>query len=73
MYKLRFLKFYNSISEGKSKYMVSNFQGSILDKVRYLHWDGYPLTSLPSNINPDKLVLLEIPRSNIEQLWDCGF
>ena len=73
MHKLRFLKFYNSISEGKSKCMVSNCQGPILAKVRYFHWDGYPLTSLPSNIYPDKLVFLEIPRSNIEQLWDCGF
>ncbi|KAH9781647.1 Disease resistance-like protein DSC1 [Citrus sinensis] len=32
-------------------------------------WHGYPLKSLPSNIDPEKLVLLEMPHSNIEQLW----
>ncbi|KAK9205170.1 hypothetical protein WN943_015437 [Citrus x changshan-huyou] len=71
MRKLRFLKFYSSISKGENKCKVSNFQGSIFAEVRYLHWHGYPLTSLPSNINPDKLLFLEIPHSNIEQLWDC--
>ncbi|KAH9725568.1 ADP-ribosyl cyclase/cyclic ADP-ribose hydrolase [Citrus sinensis] len=50
---------------------VSDFQGSIFAEVRYLHWHGYPLTSMPSNINPDKLLFLEIPHSNMEQLWDC--
>lgn len=71
MRKLRFLKFYNSISKGGNKCKVSNFQGSIFAEVRYWHWHGYPLTSMPSNINPDKLLFLEIPHSNMEQLWDC--
>ncbi|KAK9200079.1 hypothetical protein WN944_015274 [Citrus x changshan-huyou] len=59
------------MSKGGNKCKVSNFQGSIFAEVRYLHWHGYPLTSMPSNINPDKLLFLEIPHSNMEQLWDC--
>ncbi|KAH9782084.1 ADP-ribosyl cyclase/cyclic ADP-ribose hydrolase [Citrus sinensis] len=43
-------------------------EGICLDM--YFHWHGYPLKSLPSNIHPEKLVLLEMPHSNIQQLWD---
>ncbi|KAH9781911.1 Disease resistance-like protein DSC1 [Citrus sinensis] len=53
MRKLRFLKFY---SPGFAE-------------LRYLHWHGYPLKSLLSNIHLEKLVLLEMPHSNIQQPW----
>ncbi|XP_052294506.1 disease resistance protein LAZ5-like [Citrus sinensis] len=69
MCRLRFLKFYSSI-EGENKCKVSDFQGPGFAEVRYLHWHRYPLKSLPSNIQPEKLVLLEMPHSNIQQLWD---
>ncbi|KAH9778678.1 Disease resistance-like protein DSC1 [Citrus sinensis] len=69
MPNLRILKFYNSMDE-ENKCKVSHFQGSEFTEVRYLHWHGYPLKSLPSNIHPEKLVLLEMPYSNIEQLFD---
>ncbi|KAH9725547.1 Disease resistance-like protein DSC1 [Citrus sinensis] len=69
MRKLRFLKFYSSIHKGENKCKVSNFQSPVFAEIRYLHWHGYPLKSLPSNIDPEKLVLLEMPRSNIEELW----
>ncbi|KDO38120.1 hypothetical protein CISIN_1g043683mg [Citrus sinensis] len=38
--------------------------------LRYFHWHGCPLKSLPSNIHLEKLVLLEMPHSNIQQLLD---
>ncbi|KAH9722704.1 Disease resistance-like protein DSC1 [Citrus sinensis] len=69
MPNLRILKFYSSMDE-ENKCKVSHFQGSEFTEVRYLHWHGYPLKSLPSNIHPEKLVLLEMPYSNIEQLFD---
>lgn len=69
MPNLRILKFYSSMNE-ENKCKVSYFQGPGFTEVRYLHWHGYPLKSLPSNINPEKLISLEIPHSNIEQLSD---
>ncbi|ESR55071.1 hypothetical protein CICLE_v10023538mg, partial [Citrus x clementina] len=70
MHKLRFLKFYNSIN-GDNRCKVSYLQESPgFAEVRFLHWHGYPLKSLPSNINQKKLVVIEIPHSNIQQFWD---
>ena len=36
----------------------------------YLHWDGYPLKSLPSNFHGENLVELSLQSSGIEVLWD---
>ncbi|KAK9204026.1 hypothetical protein WN943_014283 [Citrus x changshan-huyou] len=69
MPNLRILKFYSSMNE-ENKCKMSYFQGPGFTEVRYLHWHGYPLKLLPSNIHPEKLVLLEMPHSNIEQLFD---
>ena len=38
-------------------------------ELRYLHWDGYPLESLPSNFYAKNLVELNMRCSNIKQLW----
>ncbi|KAH9726116.1 Disease resistance-like protein DSC1 [Citrus sinensis] len=70
MPKLRFLKFYRSSINGENKCKVSYLQGPGFAEMRYLYWYGYPLKSLPSNIHPEKLVLLEMPHSNIQQIWD---
>ena len=71
MLKLRFLKFYSSSINGENKCKISYLQDSGFVEVKYLHWYGYPLKSLPSNLSAEKLVLLEVPDSDIEQLWDC--
>ncbi|XP_044510197.1 disease resistance-like protein DSC1 [Mangifera indica] len=41
----------------------------LLDELRYLHWEGYPLKRLPSKFNIKKLVELKLPYSKVEQLW----
>ncbi|XP_024045001.1 putative disease resistance protein At4g11170 isoform X4 [Citrus clementina] len=71
MPKLRFLKFYSSSVNGENKCKISYLQDSGFAEVKYLHWYGYPLKSLPSNLGAEKLVLLEVPDSDIERLWDC--
>ncbi|KAH9782326.1 ADP-ribosyl cyclase/cyclic ADP-ribose hydrolase [Citrus sinensis] len=71
MPKLRFLKFYSSSFNGENKCKVSYLQDFGFSEVKYLHWHGYPLKSLPSNLSAEKLVLLEVPDNDIEQLWDC--
>ncbi|KAH9726344.1 ADP-ribosyl cyclase/cyclic ADP-ribose hydrolase [Citrus sinensis] len=71
MPKLRFLKFYSSSVNGENKCKISYLQDPGFAEVKYLHWSGYPLKSLPSNLSAKKLVLLEVPDSDIERLWDC--
>ncbi|KAK9200294.1 hypothetical protein WN944_015491 [Citrus x changshan-huyou] len=70
MQKLRFLKFYSSSFNGENKCNVPYLQDPRFTEVKYLHWHGYPLKSLPSNIGAEKLLFLEMPNSSIEQLWD---
>ncbi|ESR55116.1 hypothetical protein CICLE_v10023334mg [Citrus x clementina] len=71
MPKLIFLKFYSSSFNGENKCKISYLQDPGFGEVKYLHWYGYPLKSLPSNLSAEKLMLLEVPDSDIEQLWDC--
>ncbi|KDO41149.1 hypothetical protein CISIN_1g041975mg [Citrus sinensis] len=71
MHRLRFFKFYNSISgENRCKVHHVRSMESLFNEQRYFHWDGYPLKTLPSKISPEHLVSLEMPNSNIEQLWN---
>ncbi|KAL9411632.1 hypothetical protein AB3S75_045269 [Citrus x aurantiifolia] len=71
MHRLRFFKFYNFFA-GVNKYKVrhSRYLESLFNELRYFYWDGYPLKSLPSKNIPGHLVSLEMPHSNIEQLWN---
>ncbi|XP_052292180.1 disease resistance protein RPV1-like [Citrus sinensis] len=68
--KLRFLKFYSSSFNGENKCKVSYLQDPGFAEVKYFYWHGYPLKSLPSNLNAEKLLFLEVPGSDIEQLCD---
>ncbi|ESR55134.1 hypothetical protein CICLE_v10023348mg [Citrus x clementina] len=70
MRKLRFLKFYSSSFNGENKCKVSYLQDHGFAEVKYFYWHGYPLKSLPSNLNAEKLLFLELPGSDIEQLCD---
>ena len=38
-------------------------------ELRYLHWDGYPLESLPSNFNGANLIELNLQYSKLRGLW----
>ena len=72
MTKLRLLRVYQN-AENNS--MVSNTIHLPQDfkfpsrKLRYLHWDGWTLESLPSNFDGKKLVELSLKHSSIKQLW----
>ncbi|KAH1209268.1 putative WRKY transcription factor 19 [Glycine max] len=39
-------------------------------ELRFLYWDYYPLKSLPANFSAKKLVVLNLPDSKMEKLWD---
>ncbi|KAL5778555.1 hypothetical protein ACOSQ2_009292 [Xanthoceras sorbifolium] len=70
MHNLRFFKFYSSsYGEKKNKVHVFHDLESIFTELRYLHWHGCPLKSLTRNFLPENLVALDMPQSNVEQLW----
>ncbi|KAJ6354099.1 hypothetical protein OIU76_003019 [Salix suchowensis] len=71
MYNLRLLKFYYPYPS-KERVRIHLPQGLhfLSNELRILDWCYYPLKSLPSNFFPEKLVVLEMPRSQLEQLWN---
>ncbi|KAL5563490.1 hypothetical protein UlMin_033237, partial [Ulmus minor] len=70
MYNLRLLKISHSISSRKCKVYLPQGLESLPDKLKYLEWKDYPLKSFPVNFNPCNLVVLEMPSSEVEELWD---
>ncbi|KAH9782900.1 ADP-ribosyl cyclase/cyclic ADP-ribose hydrolase [Citrus sinensis] len=83
MSNLRLLKFYvpkyeiekllsMSIEEqlSYSKVQLPNGLDYLPKKLRYLHWDTYPLRTLPSNFKPKNLVGLNLRFSKVEQIWE---
>ncbi|KAJ6354100.1 hypothetical protein OIU76_003020 [Salix suchowensis] len=72
MYNLRLLKFYYPYYSSYKRVIIHLPQGLpfLSNELRILYWCDYPLTSLPSNFFPEKLVVLEMPRSQLEHLWN---
>ncbi|PON67942.1 TIR-NBS-LRR-like protein [Parasponia andersonii] len=69
MYNLRLLKIYGKYDTKCKVYFPQGLQ-SLPDQLRLLYWDKYPLKSLPSNFSPHNLVQLDLPNSQVEQLWN---
>nr|XP_034908329.1 disease resistance protein RPV1-like isoform X2 [Populus alba] len=69
MYKLRLLKIYNSEAGVKCRVHLPHGLKSLSEELRYLHWDGYPLTYLPRNFRPQNLVELNLSSSKVKHLW----
>nr|XP_023919275.1 TMV resistance protein N-like [Quercus suber] len=40
------------------------------NELRIIEWHGYPLSSMPTNFQPNKLVELKMHCSSIKRLWD---
>ncbi|KAK8682272.1 hypothetical protein V6N13_054664 [Hibiscus sabdariffa] len=73
MHNLRFIKFYHPLyfpGEQKISLFLQHGLNSLHGELRYFHWEGSPLKSLPSNFSPENLVELILPESDIEELWD---
>ena len=61
MKKMRFLKIGNVQLPQGLNYLSK--------ELRVLEWHRYPLKSMPTSFQPNKLVELRMHCSNIEQLW----
>ncbi|EOA12792.1 hypothetical protein CARUB_v10025742mg [Capsella rubella] len=70
MLNLRLLKIYCSNPE---VHPVINFPKdffhSLPDELRLLHWENYPLQSLPQSFDPRHLVEINMPYSQLQKLW----
>ncbi|KAJ9180965.1 hypothetical protein P3X46_009145 [Hevea brasiliensis] len=69
MCNLRLLKIYNFGVRNNCKLNLPHGLEFLSDELRYFHWDGYPLSSLPSNFQAENLVQLNLAYSSVKQLW----
>ncbi|KAF8107619.1 hypothetical protein N665_0119s0080 [Sinapis alba] len=69
MYNLRLLKLYCPTSKNHSNVCLPQGLYSLPDELRLLHWERYPLGSLPRKFNPKNIVELNMPYSNMTKLW----
>ncbi|KAL1195093.1 Disease resistance protein RPP2A [Cardamine amara subsp. amara] len=69
MYRLRLLKLHYPTFKNHYKICLPQGLYSLPDELRLLHWERYPLESLPRNFNPKNLVELNMPYSNMTKLW----
>ncbi|XP_018459076.1 disease resistance-like protein DSC1 [Raphanus sativus] len=73
MYNLKYLKIFDSCcSRGcESEFKLHFRKGldSLPNGLKYLHWHGYPLESIP-DIDIKNLVDLKLPHSKLEEIWD---
>ncbi|EFH64451.1 hypothetical protein ARALYDRAFT_893604 [Arabidopsis lyrata subsp. lyrata] len=70
MYRLRLLKLYFSTPGNQCKLSLSQGLYTLPDELRLLHWENYPLECLPQKFNPENLVEVNMPYSNMEKLWE---
>ncbi|XP_024030731.1 disease resistance-like protein DSC1 [Morus notabilis] len=73
MSNLRLLKIHNSDPKNPGKkFKVYLHQGLryLPNSLRYLSWRSYPSKTLPIKFRQASLVELEMPRSQLTQLWD---
>ncbi|XP_038719759.1 disease resistance protein RPS6-like isoform X3 [Tripterygium wilfordii] len=66
MHNLEFLK----IRVCSSSVCLPHGLDSLSNKLRYMYWEQYPLTYLPSKFHPVNLVKLVMPNSHVERLWN---
>ncbi|XP_004307463.1 PREDICTED: TMV resistance protein N-like [Fragaria vesca subsp. vesca] len=62
MYKLKRLHIHNLRLSAGPKYLPN--------ALRFLNWGWYPSKSLPPGFQPDDLIELSLPHSNIRHLWN---
>lgn len=71
MLNLMFLRFYkSSSSRDKPELHLPRGLDYLPRKLRLLHWDAFPMTSMPPSFRPEFLVVLNIRESKLEKLWE---
>ncbi|KAG7551102.1 Toll/interleukin-1 receptor homology (TIR) domain superfamily [Arabidopsis thaliana x Arabidopsis arenosa] len=71
MHNLLFLKFYkSSLIKDQTEMHLPRGLDYLPRKLRLLHWDAFPMTSLPMSFRPEFLVVINIRESQLEKLWE---
>ncbi|KAG5411221.1 hypothetical protein IGI04_007540 [Brassica rapa subsp. trilocularis] len=70
MSNLRLLKIYSSDPERRPGLDLSMGLLYLPYELRLLHWENYALRTLPEEFDPDNLVELNMPYSQLEELWE---
>ncbi|XP_072081827.1 disease resistance protein RUN1 isoform X1 [Arachis hypogaea] len=68
MPELKLVRFHSSNS--KNKLCAPEGITSLPKKLRYFHWDGFPLKSLPSSFGAERFVEIIMPNSGLQTLWE---
>ncbi|XP_062014519.1 TMV resistance protein N-like [Rosa rugosa] len=70
--KMPYLRLLDLYTRGVNKVHLPPGFEFLPEALKYLRWDSYPLTSLPSRFSSENLVELDMPNSRLEQLWNKG-
>ncbi|KAL9436700.1 hypothetical protein AB3S75_022698 [Citrus x aurantiifolia] len=74
MSNLKWLKFYVpehcDLSTMSFRVILDQVLKYLPAKLRYLHWHGYPLKTLPFYFEPEYLIELNLPYSKVQQIWE---
>ncbi|XP_024043283.1 disease resistance-like protein DSC1 [Citrus clementina] len=74
MSNLKWLKFYIpehcDLSTMSFRVLLDQVLKYLPAKLRYLHWHGYPLKTLPFYFEPEYLIELNLPYSKVQQIWE---
>ncbi|XP_014519090.1 TMV resistance protein N isoform X1 [Vigna radiata var. radiata] len=70
MTNVRFFKIHSWSKFNIFNVYLPNGLNTLSHKMRYLHWDGFCLESLPANFCAEKLVELCMRCSKLKKLWD---
>ncbi|KFK31592.1 hypothetical protein AALP_AA6G132500 [Arabis alpina] len=70
MLNLRLLKVYCSALGAHPVINLPKGIDSLPNELRLLHWEHYPLQSLPPTFDPVHLVEINMPYSQLQTLWD---
>jgi len=70
MLNLRFLKIYCSNYDDISGLRLPRGLESLPYELRLLHWENYPLQSLPQDFDSCHLVELNMSNSQLQKLWE---
>ncbi|KAL1217640.1 Disease resistance-like protein DSC2 [Cardamine amara subsp. amara] len=67
---LKFFKAFTHLNDIESKLKFLPGTDMLPNTLRLLHWDSYPMTTLPPKYYPHCLVELNLRYSNLVRLWD---
>ncbi|CAA7043065.1 unnamed protein product [Microthlaspi erraticum] len=67
---INFLKVFRHVDHKRSKLLFIQGKETLPQNLLLLHWDGFPLTSLPRHERLRNIVEINLRHSNLERLWD---